>query len=175
MRDSILLKYDVASEESLEEFLYDAAFEEAKLYRARIGVRMLRRKHLKKIEEWSADIIQDLNVEEVKWSQAMWVEGNSWLENLRALEAAISLGFKQIFQASGVFEMHYASEGLERALTGWEDFLLKSDLPLLEEPVHSREALNTAEAIQFLLKGEETSALLMLRREKTRLCGFIKY
>ena len=113
-------------------------------------------------------------MEEVKLSQAMWVEGNSWLENLRALEAAISLGFKQVFQASGVYEMHYALEGLERAVTDWEDFLLKSDLALLEEPVHSREELNTAEAIQFLLKGEEANAISLLRKEKTRLSAFIK-
>ena len=174
MRESILLKYDVASEEALEEFLYNAAFEEAKLFRSRMGVRLLRRKHLKKIEEWSADITLGLNVEAVQLSQAIWVEGNSWLENLRALEAAMSLGFRQVFQASGVYEMHYALEGLERAVTDWEDFLLKSELPLLEEPVHSREELNTAEAIQFLLKGEETSALNLLRKEKTRLSAFIK-
>jgi len=174
MRESILLKYDVASEEELEEFLYNAAFEEAKLFRSRMGVRLLRRKHLKKIEEWSADITLGLNVEEVKLSQAMWGEGNSWLENLRALEAAVSLGFRQVFQASGVYEMHYALEGLERAVTDWEDFLLKSDLALLEEPVHSREELNTAEAIQFLLKGEEANAISLLRKEKTRLSVFIK-
>jgi hypothetical protein len=113
-------------------------------------------------------------VEEVIFSQAIWVEGNSWLENLRALEAAISLGFTQIFQASGVYEMHFALEGLERAVTTWEDFLLKSDLELLEEPVHSKEELNTAEAIQFLLKGEEASALKLLRKEKSRLSAFIK-
>ena len=174
MRESILLKYDVGSEEELEEFLYTAAFEEAKLYRSRMGVRLLRRKHVKKIEEWSTDIILGLNVEEVKLIQSIWVEGNSWLENLRALEAAISLGFTQIFQASGVYEMHFALEGLERAVTTWEDFLLKSDLELLEEPVHSKEELNTAEAIQFLLKGEEGSALNLLRKEKTRLSAFIK-
>ena len=174
MRESILLKYDVASEEELEEFLYNAAFEEAKLFRSRMGVRLLRRKHLKKIEEWSTDITLGLNVEKVRLSQAVWVEGKSWLENLRALEAAISLGFRQIFQASGVYEMHYALEGLERAVTDWEDFLLKSDLALLEEPVHSREELNTAEAIQFLLKGEEANAISLLRKEKTRLSAFIK-
>ena len=174
MRESILLKYDVATEEELEEFLYNAAFEEAKLYRSRMGVRLLRRKHLKKIEEWSADITLGLNVEEVKLSQAMWVEGNSWLENLRALEAAMSLGFRQVFQASGVYEMHYALEGLERAVSDWEDFLLKSDLELLGEPVHSKEELPTAEAIQFLLKGEEAKALSLLRKEKTRLSAFIK-
>ena len=174
MRESILLKYDVASEEELEEFLYNAAFEEAKLFRSRTGVRLLRRKHLKKIEEWSADITLGLNVEAVQLSQVIWVEGNSWLENLRALEAAISLGFRQVFQASGVYEMRYALEGLERAVTDWEDFLLKSDLALLEEPVHSREELNTAEAIQFLLKGEEANAISLLRKEKTRLSAFIK-
>ena len=174
MRESILLKYDVATEEELEVFLYSAAFEEAKLYRSRMGVRLLRRKHVKKIEEWSTDITLGLNVEEVKLSQAMWVEGNSWLENLRALEAAMSLGFRQVFQASGVYEMHYALEGLERAVTTWEDFLLKSDLELLEEPVHSKEELPTAEAIQFLLKGEEGKALPLLRKEKTRLSAFIK-
>ena len=174
MRESILLKYDVGSEEELEEFLYSAAFEEAKLFRSRMGVRLLRRKHVKKIMEWSSDIILGLNVEEVIFSQAIWVEGNSWLENLRALEAAISLGFTQIFQASGVYEMHYALEGLERAVSDWEDFLLKSDLSLLEEPVHSREELNTAEAIQFLLSGEEANALSLLRKEKTRLSAFIK-
>lgn len=174
MRESILLKYDVATEEELEEFLYNAAFEEAKLFRSRMGVRLLRRKHLKKIEEWSADITLGLNVQEVKLSQAIWGEGNSWLENVRALEAAISLGFRQVFQASGVYEMHYALEGLERAVAYWEDFLLKSDLPLLEEPVHSREELNTAEAIQFLLKGEEANAISLLRKEKTRLSAFIK-
>ena len=174
MREYILLKYDLASEEELEEFLYNAAFEEAKLFRSRMGVRLLRRKHVKKIEEWSADITLGLNVQEVNLSQAMWVEGNSWLENLRALEAAISLGFRQVFQASGVYEMHYALEGLERAVTDWEDFLLKSDLALLEEPVHSREELNTAEAIQFLLKGEEVNAMTLLRKEKTRLSAFIK-
>ena len=174
MRESILLKYDVATEEELEEFLYNAAFEEAKLFRSRMGVRLLRRKHLKKIEEWSADITLGLNVEEIKFSQVIWVEGKSWLENLRALEAAISLGFRQVFQASGVYEMHYALEGLERAVTTWEDFLLKSDLEFLEEPVHSKEELPTAEAIQFLLKGEETSALNLLRKEKTRLSAFIK-
>ena len=174
MRESILLKYDVATEEELEEFLYNAAFEEAKLFRSRMGVRLLRRKHLKKIEEWSADITLGLNVEEVKLSQARWVEGNSWLENLRALEAAVSLGFRQVFQASGVYEMHHALEGLERAVTDWEDFLLKSDLALLEELVHSREELNTAEAIQFLLKGEEANAISLLRKEKTRLSAFIK-
>jgi hypothetical protein len=96
------------------------------------------------------------------------------MENLRSLEASISVGFKQVFQASGVFEMHFALEGLERAVTTWEDFLLKSDLELLEEPVHSKEELNTAEAIQFLLKGEEGSALNLLRKEKTRLSAFIK-
>jgi hypothetical protein len=174
MRESILLKYDVATEEELEEFLYTAAFEEAKLYRSRMGVRLLRRKHLRKIEEWAADITLGLNVDEVKVSQAMWVEGTSWLENLRALEAAMSLGFRQVFQASGVYEMHYALEGLERAVTDWEDFLLKSDLALLEEPVHSREELNTAEAIQFLLNGEEANAISLLRKEKTRLSAFIK-
>jgi hypothetical protein len=174
MRESILLKYDVGSEEELEEFLYTAAFEEAKLYRSRMGVRLLRRKHLKKIEEWSADITLGLNVEEIKFSQVIWVEGKSWLENLRALEAAISLGFRQVFRASGVYEMHYALEGLERAVSDWEDFLLKSDVELLEEPVHSKEELNTAEAIQFLLKGEEASALNLLRKEKTRLSAFIK-
>ena len=174
MRESILLKYDVATEEELEEFLYNAAFEEAKLFRSRMGVLLLRRKHLKKIEEWSADITLGLNVEEIKFSQVIWVEGKSWLENLRALEAAISLGFRQVFQASGVYEMHYALEGLERAVTTWEDFLLKSDLEFLEEPVHSKEELPTAEAIQFLLKGEETSALNLLRKEKTRLSAFIK-
>jgi hypothetical protein len=104
----------------------------------------------------------------------MWVEGNSWLENLRALEAAISLGFRQVFQASGVYEMHYALEGLERAVSDWEDFLLKSDLELLGEPVHSKEELPTAEAIQFLLKGEEVNAMTLLRKEKTRLSAFIK-
>ncbi len=174
MRESILLKYDVGSEEELEEFLYTAAFEEAKLYRSRMGVRVLRRKHVKKIEEWSSDITLGLNVEEVILVQASWVEGKSWLENLRALEAAISLGFRQVFQASGVYEMHYALEGLERAVSDWEDFLLKSDVELLEEPVHSKEELNTAEAIQFLLKGEEASALNLLRKEKTRLSAFIK-
>ena len=174
MRDSILLKYDVATEEELEEFLYNAAFEEAKLFRSRMGVRLLRRKHLKKIEEWSSDITLGSNVEEVKLSQTMLIEGTSWLENLRALEAAISLGFRQVFQASGVYEMHYALEGLERAVSDWEDFLLKSDVELLEEPVHSKEELNTAEAIQFLLKGEEASALNLLRKEKTRLSAFIK-
>jgi len=174
MRDSILLKYDVGSEEELEEFLYDAAFEEAKLYRSRVGVRLLRRKHVKKIEEWSSDIAQALNVEAVQWSQAVWVEGNSWLENLRSLEAAMSLGYRQVFQASGVFEMHFALEGLERAVSAWEDYLLKSDLVLMEESVHSKEELQTAEAIQFLLKGEEASALNLLRKEKTRLNAFIK-
>ena len=174
MRESILLKYDVATEEELEEFLYTAAFEEAKLFRLRMGVRLMRRKHVKKIEEWAADITLGLNVEEVKLSQAMWVEGNSWLENLRATEAAMSLGFRQVFQASGVYEMHFALEGLERAVTDWEDFLLKSDLHSLEEPVHSREELNTAEAIQFLLKGEEANAISLLRKEKTRLSAFIK-
>jgi hypothetical protein len=174
MRESILLKYDVGSEEELEEFLYTAAFEEAKLFRSRMGVRLLRRKHVKKIEEWSSDITLGLNVEEVIFSQAIWVEGNSWLENLRALEAAISLGFTQIFQASGVYEMHFALEGLERAVTTWEDFLLKSDLELLGEPVHSKEELPTAEAIQFLLKGEEANAISLLRKEKTRLSAFIK-
>jgi len=174
MRESILLKYDVDSEEELEEFLYDAAFEEAKLFRSRIGVRLLRRKHVKKIEEWSTDITLGLNVEEVILSQAIWVEGNSWLESLRSLEAAMSLGYRQVFQACGVYEMYYALEGLERAVTAWEDYLLKSDLVLLEEPVHSKEELQTAEAIQFFLKGEEASALNLLRKEKTRLCAFIK-
>jgi hypothetical protein len=174
MRESILLKYDVGSEEELEEFLYDAAFEEAKLYRSRAGVRLLRRKHVKKIEEWSTDITLGLNVEEVILSQAVWVEGISWLENLRSLEAAMSLGYRQVFQASGVYEMHFALEGLERAVSAWEDYLLKSDLVLLEEPVHSKEELATAEAIQFLLKGEEASALNLLRKEKTRLSAFIK-
>lgn len=174
MRESILLKYDVGSEEELEEFLCNAAFEETKLFRSRMGVRLLRRKHAKKIEEWSTDITLGLNVEEIKFSQVIWVEGKSWLENLRALEAAISLGFRQVFQASGVYEMHYALEGLERAVSDWEDYLLKSDLELLEEPVHSKEELNTAEAIQFLLKGEEASALNLLRKEKTRLSAFIK-
>lgn len=174
MRESILLKYDVGSEEELEEFLYTAAFEEAKLYRSRMGVRVLRRKHVKKIEEWSSDITLGLNVEEVILVQASWVEGKSWLENLRSLEAAMSLGYRQVFQASGVYEMHYALEGLERAVSDWEDFLLKSDVELLEEPVHSKEELNTAEAIQFLLKGEEASALNLLRKEKTRLSAFIK-
>lgn len=174
MRESILLKYDVGSEEELEEFLYTAAFEEAKLYRSRMGVRVLRRKHVKKIEEWSSDITLGLNVEEVILVQASWVEGNSWLENLRSLEAAMSLGYRQVFQASGVYEMHFALEGLERAVTEWEDFLLKSDLELLEEPVHSKEELSTAEAIQFLLKGEEAKALSLLRMEKTRLSAFIK-
>jgi len=174
MRESILLKYDVGSEEELEEFLYSAAFEEAKLFRSRMGVRVLRRKHVKKIEEWSTDITLGLNVEQVILSQVIWVEGNSWLENLRSLEASMSLGYRQVFQASGVYEMHYALEGLERAVTSWEDFLLKSDLELLEEPVHSKEELNTAEAIQFLSKGEEGSALNLLRKEKTRLSAFIK-
>jgi hypothetical protein len=174
MRESILLKYDVATEEELEEFLYCAAFEEAKLFRSRMGVRLLRRKHVKKIEELSSDIILGLNVEKVKFSQVIWVEGNSWLESLRLLEAAISLGFRQVFQASGVYEMHYALEGLERAVSVWEDFVLKSDLELLEESVHSKEELPTAEAIQFLLKGEESSALNLLRKEKTRLNAFIK-
>jgi hypothetical protein len=174
MRESILLKYDVGSEEELEEFLYNGAFEEAKLYRSRMGVRLLRRKHMKKIEEWSSDIILGLNVEEVILAQASWVERNSWMENLRSLEASISVGFKQVFQASGVYDMHFALEGLERAVTSWEDFLLKSDLELLEGPVHSKEELNTAEAIQFLLKGEEASALKLLRKEKTRLSAFIK-
>jgi len=86
----------------------------------------------------------------------------------------VSLGFKQVFQASGVYEMHYSLEGLERAVSDWEDFLLKSDLELLEEPVHSKEELPTAEAIQFLLKGEEASALNLLRKEKTRLSAFVK-
>ena len=174
MRDSILLKYDVATEEELEEFLYNAAFEEAKLFRSRMGVRLLRRKHLKKIEEWSTDITLGLNVEEIKFSQVIWVEGETWLQNLRDAEAMISLGFRQIFRASGVYEMHYAMEGLERAVTTWEDFLLKSDLELWEEPVHSKEELPTAEAIQFLLKGEEAKALSLLRKEKTRLSAFIK-
>jgi hypothetical protein len=174
MRESILLKYDVATEEELEEFLYNAAFEEAKLFRSRMGVRLLRRKHVKKIEEWSTDIALGLNVEEVKLSQAIWVEGNSWLESLRLLEASMSLGYQQVFQASGVYEMHFALEGLERAVTTWEDFLLKSDLELLEEPVHSKEELQTAEVIQFLLKGEGASALNLLRKEKTRLSAFIK-
>jgi hypothetical protein len=105
---------------------------------------------------------------------AFWEEGESWLENLRNFEMMVSLGFKQVFQASGVYEMHYALEGFERALTDWEDFLLKSDLTLLEETVHSREELNTAEAIQFLLNGEEANALSLLRKEKTRLSAFIK-
>ena len=174
MRESILLKYDVGSEEELEEFLYDAAFEEAKLYRSRAGVRLLRRKHVKKIEEWSTDITLGLNVEEVLLAQAIWVEGTSWLENLRSLEAAMSSGYRQVFQASGVYEMHFALEGLERAVSAWEDYLLKSDLELLEEPVHSKEELPTAEAIQFLLKGEEPSALNLLRKERTRLNVFIK-
>lgn len=174
MRESILLKYDVASDEELEEFLFDGAFEEAKLYRSRVGVRLLRRKHLKKIEEWSADITFGLCMNEFDFAPACWVEGATWLENLRILEAMMSLGFKQVFQASGVYEMHYALEGLERAVTDWEDFLLKSDLVLLEEPVHSREELNTAEAIQFLLKGEEANAISLLRKEKTRLSAFIK-
>ena len=174
MRESIFLKYDVATEEELEEFLYNAAFDEAKLFRSRMGVRVLRRKHVKKIEEWSFEITLELNVEEVILAQAMWVEGISWLENLRSLEAAMSLGYRQVFQASGVCEMHFALAGLERAVTAWEDFLLKSDLELLEEPVHSKEELQTAEVIQFLLKGEEASALNLLRKEKTRLSAFIK-
>jgi hypothetical protein len=174
MRESILLKYDVGSEEELEEFLYNAAFEEAKLYRSRAGVRLLRRKHVKKIEEWSTDITLGLNVEEVILAQAIWVEGTSWLESLRLMEAAMSLGYRQVFQASGVYEMLFALEGLERALSAWEDYLLKSDLMLLEEPIHSKEELQTAEAIQFLLKGEEANALILLRKEKTRLSAFIK-
>lgn len=174
MRESILLKYDVASDEELEEFLFDDAFEEAKLYRSRVGVRLLRRKHLKKIEEWSGDITFGLCMNQFNYAPAYWTEGGDWLANLRNLEAMMSLGFKQVFQASGVYEMHYALEGLERAVTDWEDFLLKSDLVLLEEPVHSREELNTAEAIQFLLKGEEANALSLLRKEKTRLSAFIK-
>ncbi|MEN9942272.1 MAG: hypothetical protein RLZZ91_273 [Bacteroidota bacterium] len=174
MRESILLKYDLASEEELEEFLYNAAFEEAKLFRSRMGVRLLRRKHLKKIEEWSADITLGLCMNEFNFAPAYWMEGGSWLEHLRNVEAMVSLGFKQVFQASGVYEMHYALEGLERAVTDWEDFLLKSDLALLEEPIHSREELNTAEAIQFLLKGEEANAMSLLRKEKTRLSAFIK-
>jgi len=174
MRESILLKYDVGSEEELEEFLYDAAFEEAKLYRTRAGVRLLRRKHVKKIEEWSTDITFGLNVEAIKMSQSIWVEGDSWLESLRSLEAAMSLGYRQVFQASGVYEMHFGLEGLERAVSAWEDYLLKSDLELLEEPVHSKEELQTAEAIQFFMKGDEASALNLLRKEKTRLSTFIK-
>lgn len=174
MRESMLLKYDVASEEELEEFLFDGAFEEAKSYRSRMGVRILRRKHLKKIAEWSSDLTLGLCMNEFNYAPAYWMEGESWLENLRNVEAMLSLGFKQVFQANGVYEMHYALEGLEEALTQWEDFLLKSDLPLLDEPVHSREALNTAEAIQFLLRGEEANALLLLRKEKTRLSSFIK-
>ena len=174
MRESLFLKYDVTSEEELEEFLFDGAFEEAKSYRSRIGVRILRRKHLKKTAEWSADITFGCCMNQFNYAPAYWIEGESWLENLRNLEAMLSLGFKQVFQASGVYEMHYALEGLEEAITQWEDYLLKSDLPLLEEPVHSREALNTAEAIQFLLKGEEANALLLLRKEKTRLSAFIK-
>jgi hypothetical protein len=174
MHESIFLKYDVASEEELEEFLYDAAFEEAKLFRSRMGVRLLRRKHAKKIEDWSAEITFGLCMNEFDFVPAFWEEGESWLENLRNFEMMVSLGFKQVFQASGVYEMHYALEGFERALTDWEDFLLKSDLTLLEETVHSREELNTAEAIQFLLNGEEANALAMLRKEKTRLSAFIK-
>jgi hypothetical protein len=174
MRESILLKYDVATEEELEEFLYTASFEEAKLFRSRMGVRVLRRKHVKKIEEWSVDITLGLNAEEVKFSQVLWVEGETWLQNLRNLEGMMSLGFRQIFQASGVYEMHFALEGLERAVTTWEDYLLKSDLELLEDPVHSKEELQTAEVIQFLLNGEEANALSLLQKEKTRLSAFIK-
>ena len=174
MRESILLKYDVAAEEELEEFLYNAAFEEAKLFRSRMGVRVLRRKHVKKIEEWSVDITLGLNAEEVKFSQVLWVEGETWLQNLRNLEGMMSLGFRQVFQASGVYELHYALEGLERAVTTWEDYLLKSDLELLEEPVHSKEELQTAEVIQFLLNGEEANAMSLLQKEKTRLSAFIK-
>ena len=174
MRESILLKYDVATEEELEEFLYTASFEEAKLFRSRMGVRVLRRKHVKKIEEWSVDITLGLNAEEVKFSQVLWVEGETWLQNLRNLEGMMSLGFRQIFQASGVYEMHFALEGLERAVTTWEDYLLKSDLELLEDPVHSKEELQTAEVIQFLLNGEDANALSLLQKEKTRLSAFIK-
>jgi hypothetical protein len=47
-------------------------------------------------------------------------------------------------------------------------------LELLGEPVHSKEELPTAEAIQFLLKGEEVNAMTLLRKEKTRLSAFIK-
>lgn len=174
MRESILLKYDVASEEELEELLFDAAFEEAKLFRSRLGIRLLRRKHLKKIGEWSADITAGLCMNEFDFYPAYWEEGGSWLENLRNAEAMVSLGFKQVFQASGVYEMHYALEGLERAVSDWEDFLLKSELELLEDPVHSKEELQTAEVIQFLLKGEEANAISLLRNEKTRLSAFIK-
>ena len=174
MRESIFLKYDVASEEELEEFLYNAAFEEAKLFRSRMGVRPLRRKHLKKIEEWSGDITLGMCMGQFNYAPANWVEGGSWIDNLRSVEAMVSLGLKQVFQASGVYEMHYGLEGLDRAITDWEDFLLKSDLPLLEEAIHSREELSTADAIQFLLKDEEANALFLLRKEKTRLSTFIK-
>jgi hypothetical protein len=70
--------------------------------------------------------------------------------------------------------MHFALSGLDLLLSDWEDYMLKSDLDLLEAPVHSREELQTAEAIKFLLKGEEENALNLLRREKTRLSAFIK-
>lgn len=174
MRDSILLKYDVRSEEELEEFLFDSAFEEAKLYRSRMGVRLLRKKHFAKISEWSSDITDGLCMNEFLYAPVSWYAQETWLENLRNVELQVSLGLTQVFKADSVYEMHYAIEGLEQMLSGWEDYLLKSDLELLEEPVHSKEELQTAEAIQFLLKGEEANALNLLRKEKTRLSAFIK-
>ena len=174
MRESILLKYDVGTEEELEEFLFDSAFEEAKLYRSRMGVRLLRRKHLAKISEWSSDITVGRCMNEFLFAPATWHSKETWLENLRQLEMQISLGLTQVFKADGVYEMNYALEGLDRMLSDWEDYLLKSDLELFEEPVHSKEELQTAEVIQFLLKGEEENALNLLRKEKTRLSAFIK-
>lgn len=174
MRDSILLKYDVRSEEELEEFLFDSAFEEAKLYRSRMGVRLLRKKHFAKISEWSSDITDGLCMNEFLYAPVSWYAQETWLENLRNVELQVSLGLTQVFKADSVYEMHYALEGLEQMLSGWEDYLLKSDLELLEEPVHSKEELQTAEAIQFLLKAEEANALNLLRKEKTRLSAFIK-
>jgi hypothetical protein len=174
MRESILLKYDVRSEAELEEFLFDGAFEEAKLYRSRMGVRLLRRKHLGKIAEWASDSIEHHSVQPVLMSLPKWSAQSSWLENLRHFESQVSLGLGQVFQARSVYEMHFALSGLDLLLSDWEDYVLKSDLDLLEAPVHSREELQTAEAIQFLLKGEEANALNLLRKEKTRLSAFIK-
>ncbi len=174
MRESILLKYDVNSEEELEEFLFDAAFEEAKLYRSRMGIRLLRRKHLGKIAEWASDSIEHRSVQPVLMSLSKWSAQTSWLENLRYFESQVSLGLGQVFQARSVYEMHFALSGLNLLLCDWEDYLLKSELELQEELVHSKDELQTAEAIQFLLKGEDENALNLLRKEKTRLSAFIK-
>jgi hypothetical protein len=176
MAEAVFKKYNVASQDELLETIEERLFEEVKRWKERLHIRPLRDKHLKQMQEFSSDFSFIFGNSAIPVTELIWEKQTDWLTQLRHLELTIAKGLTQVFQAvSPNVVVQYALH-LSHYLEKFEDELLSQESHFLTytSEVNSRDLLDTARCIQFLVENKEEQAMELLGKEVKRLRTIVK-